>query len=57
MELTQNLSLGAILFCILEGVSYYEDAQRRDELIESVVDVGIFEISRLVLRDNEGSVD
>ena len=30
----QSLPPGTILFCILDGVSYYEDAQRRDELTE-----------------------
>lgn len=34
MELTESLPIGTILFCILDGVSYYEDAQRRTELAE-----------------------
>ena len=32
--LTQCSPPGSILFCILDGVSYYEDASRRDELTE-----------------------
>ena len=34
VKLTRSLPLGTRLFCMLDGVSYYEDAQRRKELEE-----------------------